>query len=816
MAPHRTLALVDDLGRSKAFWMLPDTSIDEVLRRFRPGWLPAEMSICAVVQGTVLRMESTLQETWQEFGDLHRSDNGDLVRGLRVAILSRYRTMAHPWRETDDWTGGSSTLGSMLARQRTTQCVVCGLVLDPRNRDNFLRCRRCASPVCVRCQEEHDLHCWTFPGPGQGNEIEIETPDGNADTPISVAIEMWDRATRAAHARTLERSIVLTEHRGSVGRTSRSANDLVDRDGEVQLVRDAQRRDALVPVEDRSCNLAGRWRGFRPVSVVDVETRRRMDVFFRSSIEAMRGLWDEASDGENDDVRRVRINGMRSDRSEGQDGVASMPPASSSFDPRETAVQVRRLSFAGWRRVGIEVFEDQAATEEPDRETTPWPCAKCYVRRAIGLLRECPGCGSEVCDTCTWICLGCMWTRSRDCPCACESDDDQGGIFVSGWNASEDEVDPDTAIGQIQQETPSETVAIQRAIEQVQAQGEIFVSGWHPETVIGQPQQETPRETYAVQWAMEQVQARGQRERMRGERYVTRGGQYQAGLSRNRIIAWARQAGAHDIVARYAWHGSSDVESGSDSEGESHPTSTDEGRSSHGSMPALRPGTPTSTSTGQLVFSPDGFDRGWLDDLPPWDGGADDAAEFLRHMDRYFFRSWDGRDPEWNDPHRLVLPLIWILGQEWGLSLREINRLMHIVHGNTAATTRQQMLAIDELRGAWTIAQGARVREGEGRCVSVKACPVGQRLPRDIPCIPPDGRQMHVLEVFSRPGEEDREIEWIATNWIEQGLHPKTIIVLCQSPEGVPRLKLVRKNSDTNQLFWMRFHGGEGDSELET
>ena len=94
-------------------------------------------------------------------------------------------------------------------------------------------------------------------------------------------------------------------------------------------------------------------------------------------------------------------------------------------------------------------------------------------------------------------------------------------------------------------------------------------------------------------------------------------------------------------------------------------------------MPGLRPGTPTPTERSWSSF--ESYEAEWPDGLPHWDGGVDDAEDFLQQIDAHFFQGWDGRDANWNDPRGLVIPLLWILGQEWGLSLREINRLMHIM-----------------------------------------------------------------------------------------------------------------------------------------
>ena len=61
-------------------------------------------------------------------------------------------------------TGRSCGLENEAAvRQQATRCVVCGTILNPQHRSNFVRCRRCGSPICRRCLDDHDRDCWTNP-----------------------------------------------------------------------------------------------------------------------------------------------------------------------------------------------------------------------------------------------------------------------------------------------------------------------------------------------------------------------------------------------------------------------------------------------------------------------------------------------------------------------------------------------------------------------------------------------------------------------------------------------------------------------------
>ena len=158
-----------------------------------------------------------------------------------------------------------------------------------------------------------------------------------------------------------------------------------------------------------------------------------------------------------------------------------------------------------------------------------------------------------------------------------------------------------------------------------------------------------------------------QSERLTGGRYTTGRGRYRTGMTLARIYAWAQEAGAHDVAARYGWieHDAlsrsrfwvDDDEPGSD---------------------------PESASDLASFFSSDSDIDDWIErlGLPSWDGGADGAVDFLEQIDSRFFGHWKRNGSARDDPQGRALSVIWLLGQEWGLSMREINRLMHVVHGN--------------------------------------------------------------------------------------------------------------------------------------
>ena len=100
---------------------------------------------------------------------------------------------------------------------------------------------------------------------------------------------------------------------------------------------------------------------------------------------------------------------------------------------------------------------------------------------------------------------------------------------------------------------------------------------------------------------------------------------------------------------------------------------------------------------------------------------------------------------------------------------------------------------------------GVNVVEGETRSASVTTAERGQRLDCDTEKVPPDGRQMSAVEVYTRHGHPEMETLWVATGWIEPAkFQPKTFIVLCEHDTAIPRMRLDRAQSDTNNLGWRK------------
>ena len=84
-----TVTLVNNLGRSKAFWMLPGSSIGKVLKEFRPSQTPPEVRTLASVRGVALPADALLRDVWMIHGSLRRNEGGDLVRMLELHIFPR-------------------------------------------------------------------------------------------------------------------------------------------------------------------------------------------------------------------------------------------------------------------------------------------------------------------------------------------------------------------------------------------------------------------------------------------------------------------------------------------------------------------------------------------------------------------------------------------------------------------------------------------------------------------------------------------------------------------------------------------------------
>ena len=137
--------LIDDRRRMKAFWMMPGTSAEEVMRKYRPSWMLDGSPICTVVRGVVLRPTATLRETWQRFGGLHRSESGNMVRDLRLELLPRCQELMVFQSEVESRTGGNEGPGCVLSGQHVTWCGTCGLVAQFRDMGDVLRCRECGS-----------------------------------------------------------------------------------------------------------------------------------------------------------------------------------------------------------------------------------------------------------------------------------------------------------------------------------------------------------------------------------------------------------------------------------------------------------------------------------------------------------------------------------------------------------------------------------------------------------------------------------------------------------------------------------------------
>ncbi len=152
--------LVDDRRRTKAFWMMPGTSVEEVMRKYRPGWMLDGTPICTVIRGVVLRPAATLRETWQRFGGLHRSESGAMVRDLRLELLPRCQELMVFPSEVENRTGGNEGPGCVLSGHHATRCGTCGLVFQFRDMDDVLRCRECGRAFCGNCRQGHEDACW--------------------------------------------------------------------------------------------------------------------------------------------------------------------------------------------------------------------------------------------------------------------------------------------------------------------------------------------------------------------------------------------------------------------------------------------------------------------------------------------------------------------------------------------------------------------------------------------------------------------------------------------------------------------------------
>ncbi len=67
--------------------MLPETSVGQILLKFRPNRTQANVQTQAIAQGVAMSANALLRDVWRSCGTLRRNDIGDLVRMLELHIL---------------------------------------------------------------------------------------------------------------------------------------------------------------------------------------------------------------------------------------------------------------------------------------------------------------------------------------------------------------------------------------------------------------------------------------------------------------------------------------------------------------------------------------------------------------------------------------------------------------------------------------------------------------------------------------------------------------------------------------------------------